>query len=143
MSTASPGIYIVGGTQGAVVENSSGLIAGPPNPDYQARPAAPGEYLVIYGNGMGAGTSSVAPGDVAPLNPLVYSTATVMVDFGDGIKVPSSFAGLAPGFIGLFQVNVQIPSGTKYGMAIPVTLEMQWPGQTVRSNTVTVAIQPR
>jgi uncharacterized protein (TIGR03437 family) len=89
------------------------------------------------------GTASVNPGDAAPLNPLVYSTATVLVDFGDGIKVPASFAGLSPGFIGLFQVNVQIPAGTKLGMAVPITLEMQWPGQTLRSNTVTAAIQPR
>jgi uncharacterized protein (TIGR03437 family) len=143
MSTASPGIYIVGGTQGAVIENASGLIAGPPNSDYPTRAAAPGDFLVVYGNGMGVGTSSVAPGEVATLNPLVYSTATVSVDFGDGIKVPAAFAGLAPGYIGLFQVNVQVPAGTKLGPAVPITIEMKWPDQTLRSNSVTVAIQPR
>jgi uncharacterized protein (TIGR03437 family) len=143
MAAASPGIYIVGGTQGAVIESSSGLIAGAPNSDYPAQPAAPGDFLVIYGNGMGVGTSDVPPGEVAPLSPLVYSTATVTVDFGDGIQVPASFAGLAPGFIGLFQVNVQVPAGAKYGMAVPIAITMQWPDKKLRSNSVTVAIQPR
>ncbi len=142
-TTGNPGLYVLSGTQGVIVESTSGLFAGAANDEHPARPAAPGDFLVIYGNGMGTGTVTVAPGEAAPLNPLVRSTATVLVDFGSGIKVPAAFAGLAPGYIGLFQVNVKVPSGTQFGTAVPITLEMQWPDQTLRSNTVTAAIQAR
>jgi uncharacterized protein (TIGR03437 family) len=46
------------------------------------------------------------------------------------------FAGLAPGFVGLYQVNFQIPNTAPSGDAIPVTLTIG--GFT--SNTATTAI---
>jgi len=48
-----------------------------------------------------------------------------------------TFAGLAPGFIGLYQVNVTIPVGTPPGLSIPLMLKVN--GQ--QSNPVLVALQ--
>lgn len=55
----------------------------------------------------------------------------------NGASVPAAFAGLAPGFVGLFQVNVRIPGNAPSGDA--VTLAIGVGGAT--SNTVTMALQ--
>ncbi len=47
------------------------------------------------------------------------------------------FAGLAPGFVGLYQVNVEIPAGVEPGLEVPLVLFQNG----VPSNTVTVAVQ--
>ena len=43
---------------------------------------------------------------------MTYPTATV-----GGVAAFVGFAGLAPGFIGLYQVNVQVPQGVAAGDA--------------------------
>jgi uncharacterized protein (TIGR03437 family) len=48
-----------------------------------------------------------------------------------------SFSGLALGFVGLYQVNVQVPAGTPSGDSVPVTLNIGG----AASNTVTLAVQ--
>ena len=48
-----------------------------------------------------------------------------------------SFSGLAPGFVGLYQVNVQVPENAPAGDAVPVVLTIGG----ISSNTVTIAVQ--
>jgi uncharacterized protein (TIGR03437 family) len=55
----------------------------------------------------------------------------------NGTELPVLFAGLAPGFIGLYQVNVTIPASTPPGLGIPLALKAG--GQ--QSNSVLVALQ--
>jgi len=55
----------------------------------------------------------------------------------NGIELLASFAGLAPGFIGLYQVNVTVPAGTAPGLGIPLMLKVG--GQ--QSNSVLVSLQ--
>ena len=64
--------------------------------------------------------------------PITYPTATV-----GGVAAFVSFAGLAPGFIGLYQVNVQVPQGVAAGNSVPVVLST---GATL-SNTVTISVR--
>ncbi len=97
MVSSRPGIYLLSGTQGAVVHDPTSKIAGPPTPEYATNAASAGDFILIFGNGMGDATQTLAPGEAAPLDHLVHSAALVLVDFGDGIKVPADFAGLAPG----------------------------------------------
>jgi len=47
------------------------------------------------------------------------------------------FAGLAPGYVGLYQVNVQIPESVTSGPAVPLVLYQNG----VPSNTVTLGIR--
>lgn len=77
-----------------------------------ANPARSGEYLMLYLTGLGAVTPEVAAGAAggwgtaeAPLNTL-SETLTVAVD---GQPAAVAFAGLAPYFVGLYQVNFQVP----------------------------------
>jgi uncharacterized protein (TIGR03437 family) len=55
----------------------------------------------------------------------------------NGTELSPLFAGLAPGFVGLYQVNVTVPAATPPGLGIPLTLKVG--GQT--SNSVLVALQ--
>jgi uncharacterized protein (TIGR03437 family) len=146
MADATPGVYLIRGTQGAVLISGTALVAGPPvsgltGEGYPTRAATPGEYLEIYANGLGATSETPAPGKPAPLDRLIRVAGSVTVVFGDGLRAPVTFAGLTPGSVGLFQVNVQVPSGTSFGDAVPLYLELaREDGTILRSNTVTIAI---
>jgi len=77
-------------------------------------PAKPSEYLMMYLVGLGATNPSVASGMPAPSTTLakVTNAPTVTVD-----KLPAKviFAGLTPGFVGLYQINFQVPAGASSG----------------------------
>jgi len=78
-------------------------------------PAKPSEVLVIYLSGMGPTNPAVKSGDPAPgAEPLARVTLppTVMVDGQNAIV---GFAGLSPGFVGLYQVNFTVPPTAKNG----------------------------
>jgi uncharacterized protein (TIGR03437 family) len=47
------------------------------------------------------------------------------------------YSGLAPGFVGLYQVDVQVPAAAPSGSAVPLELSI---GGAV-SNVVTIAVQ--
>jgi uncharacterized protein (TIGR03437 family) len=78
-------------------------------------PAHAGEYLAIYCTGLGVAGTSVRSGEAAPSVPTPVQPL-VEVDV-DSRVTQVVYAGLAPGFAGLYQVNFQIPtdetSGTK------------------------------
>ncbi len=100
-------------------------------------PAARGSVILIYGTGFGATTPSVASGQPAPGDPpgLARLVATPTVSIG-GQSAQILFAGLAPGFVGLFQINAVVPATVSAGNAqIVVTIG------SATSNTVTVAVQ--
>ncbi|MEO8593050.1 MAG: SUMF1/EgtB/PvdO family nonheme iron enzyme [Candidatus Solibacter sp.] len=74
-----------------------------------ASPAHPGEQLVLFLTGLGAVVPVIpagqAGGDNAkygPLNQVPNGTVTVNVG---GKQIAPLFAGLAPGFVGLYQIN--------------------------------------
>jgi uncharacterized protein (TIGR03437 family) len=77
-------------------------------------PAKPGEFLVAYLAGMGLTDNPVGTGAEAPSSPLaaVNASASVAVD---GKAAPVQFAGLTPGFIGLYQINFQVPADAPTG----------------------------
>ena len=81
-----------------------------------ANPAKPGEYLVMYMAGLGATDPPVPSGNPAPGAPSTLAAVTVepivTVD-----KLPSNvvFAGLAPTFVGLYQIDFQVPPGASSG----------------------------
>ena len=131
IGTADPGIFSLGapqGGQGAIV-NLAGIVVDANSP------AHAGDYLQIYANGLGPVSNTPQTGAEAVASPLSYLIANATVTIG-GLQAPVSFAGLAPGFIGVYQVNVQVPQGIAAGDAVPLILAI---GATV-SNGVTISV---
>lgn len=84
-----------------------------------ANPAAPGEYLVLLLTGLGAvspAKEAGAPGgDNAANGPINYITDPVFLTFG-GQETRAAFAGLMPGFPGVYQINFQVPDTVPAGV---------------------------
>jgi uncharacterized protein (TIGR03437 family) len=93
-------------------------------------PAAPGEILVTYLTGVGSPLAfSIPPGQPAPLSPVdtvaQLNTGTVLDTYNvvvNGTPIGSVgdpnailFLGLAPGFVGVFQINFALPLGLSPG----------------------------
>jgi uncharacterized protein (TIGR03437 family) len=74
-------------------------------------PAVPGEVLHIYLTGGGAVNPPIATGTVTPDSPLSRITTPIQVVVeGYGQPVQLYFFGLAPGTIGVWQMDVAVPS---------------------------------
>jgi uncharacterized protein (TIGR03437 family) len=80
----------------------------------QNHPASAGEALETYGIGLGAVNPAVDAGVPAPTDPLAYAIATPQVKIGNK-DATVTYAGLAPGLVGMDQVNIIVPSGLKSG----------------------------
>jgi uncharacterized protein (TIGR03437 family) len=85
----------------------------------EANPAQPGEYISVFLTGLGTvfpPNADGAPGSSTSLNNTV-DTITANIDSFTGTVTAASvvYAGLAPGYAGLYQVNVQIPTGATAG----------------------------
>ena len=137
IDTLSPGLFSTdqsGKGQGAVLIANTNTLVAPTGsiPGRVSRPAKPGEFVTIFCTGLGAVSPALASGQPGTNNTTV---ATPMVKI-DGVSAAVQFSGIAPGFVGLDQVNVQIPAGTRTSNAIPVVLIIG--GK--QSNTVTIAV---
>ena len=100
-----------------------------------SHPAKAGDVLIIYATGLGMVDHTPADGGVPSVLANTIAVPTVM--FG-GVAGTVEFSGLAPQFVGVNQLNVQVPAGVKSGSAVP--LQIQVNGFT-STNQVVVAIQ--
>ncbi len=87
----------------------------------RAAPAKAGDTLAILCSGLGAVDQPIVDGQLAPASPAANAVAPVTVTFG-GVQAKPAFAGLAPGLVGLYRVDVTMPAGVAAGDAIPVVL---------------------
>jgi uncharacterized protein (TIGR03437 family) len=108
-----PGIF-----SGAVVHSRTTVSA-------LTTPVSAGEFIEIYCTGLGP--TRISGG-------LARTTVTPVVSFG-AIAVTPSYSGLS-GFVGLYQVNVQVPAGLPSG-TVPLVITS---GSTY-SNEVKIAVQ--
>jgi uncharacterized protein (TIGR03437 family) len=92
--------------------------------------------ILIYCTGLGPVTNQPATGSPAPSSPLAETTNQPTVSIG-GVTATVSFSGLAPGYVGLYQVNALVPAGVAAGSAVPMTISIG--GAT--SNTATIVVQ--
>lgn len=99
-------------------------------------PTTPGEALILWCIGLGPTNPAVPDGTPAPSSPLAAITANPQIaGFGMGYVMPS-FAGLAPGEAGVYQLNFTVPPNTPKGTTW-VGLSFAGPS----SNLVVVAVQ--
>jgi uncharacterized protein (TIGR03437 family) len=84
-----------------------------------ASPGKPSEYLVMYLVGLGATDPAVASGAPAPAAPATLASVTVTpIVTVDSQPSNVLFAGLTPGFVGLYQIDFQVPAGAHSGEVV-------------------------
>jgi uncharacterized protein (TIGR03437 family) len=132
LAAYAPAIFstnAAGSGPGAITDASFRLVD-------STNPATAGSTVVlIYCTGLGAVTNQPPTGWPAPSDPLAR-TIEPTVTIG-GVPATVQFSGLAPGYVGLYQVNAQVPAGSATGSAVPVVISIGG----VQSNTVTMAVQ--
>jgi uncharacterized protein (TIGR03437 family) len=133
---AEPAIFTVDQSGGG-----QGHIYGYPSATQQiladaANPAKIGEVIVIYCTGLGPVSPAVTVGSAVPADVLHKIVNPVTLTIG-GVTANVAFAGVTPGFTGLYQINSAIPQGVKPGNAVPVVVTVGG----VAGPTVTLAVQ--
>jgi len=143
MQYATPGIFTLDGSgtgQGAIVTANTGILAMPHGDSQPSRPVKAGDFVAIYATGLGPASPPLPSGQPAPLNAPVLLTpkADVLIN---GLATDVQFAGMAPGYVGVFEVNARIPPKTAPGNAVSVQIVVHLPdGTGALSNVVTIAV---
>ncbi len=145
---SAPGIFTIPPTgQGNAIlvftnpATGAATIAGPAGASlgYPSAPIPRGTTGYFYVTGLGSLTPAVTDGSgVCPASTGLCYAGTPLVFLG-GISVQPLFAGQAPGFPGVYQLNITIPQGAPTGNAVPLVVKSI--DSTVTSNTATIAIQ--
>jgi uncharacterized protein (TIGR03437 family) len=135
VNSAGPGIFTLSsdGTGGGIFQHGVDF-----TPVTKSSPARPRETVLIYATGLGAVLPVVASGAAGPADPPASASASVSVRINGIDAATPDFAGLAPGFAGLYQVNVQIPAQITTAGDVSVVVT----ASGVASNTVTLPIAP-
>ena len=118
----APAAYRIGGKQYAWAVLPDGTPVLPPNSiaGTTTRQAKPGETIVLFGIGFGPVTPAIAPGMFVQTQNAMNTPLQVL--FGTTSVTPS-YAGLAPGFVGLYQFNVTVPSVANNDL-LPLTFSL-------------------
>jgi uncharacterized protein (TIGR03437 family) len=117
LAAASPALFQLD-QQTAVATSANGTVL------TGAAPAHPGDLVILYATGLG----QTKPALVYRQLPTTAAPLARLTDFSiqlDGVPVdPSSiaYAGVAPGFAGLYQINVTLPAGTGTNPEIRIAL---------------------
>jgi uncharacterized protein (TIGR03437 family) len=80
-----------------------------------AHPAARGQTIVIYANGLGPVDNRPASGEPSQSQPLSGTRVTPVVTIG-GKTAQVQFSGLTPTYVGLYQLNVVVPPDSPPGI---------------------------
>jgi uncharacterized protein (TIGR03437 family) len=142
----APAVFTASSTgQGqAAVLNSDFSPNGDPGINPQLKRARRDDFIVIFGSGSGKGLvdfntgQPIIPrdGDAATASPTIATAAAPMVTIG-GKEGTILFSGLAPGYVGLWQLNVKVPIDAPVGAA--VELIVRYGGKN--SSRVTIAVE--
>jgi len=131
LADANPALFTLNyGTGNVVAVNQDGSINSDKNP------APRGSIVVLYATGYGQTSPAGITGEPvgAPLpQPVLPASLTV-----GGVPATILFGGDAPGFVGLMQINAQIPTGFVPAGDLPVLLSI---GNYQSPQGVTIAVK--
>lgn len=129
IDAASPAIFSAGslGLPAVVHAENSTFVN-------SASPAVQGDFISIFCTGLGF-VAGVASGEPSPARETAIRPDVRIA----GTSAAVTYAGLAPGFVGLYQINAQVPSDAPPGTAQPLAISS---GKSV-SNMVPIAIVAR
>jgi len=111
ISPAQPGIFRTATDAAVLDENNQPVTA--------QNPARIGNVIQIFSSGLGFTDPPVSSGAGSPPSSDVEIPVTVTIG---GLDAPVQYQGLAPGFVGLYQVKVVVPQGVTPGAAVPLVI---------------------
>jgi uncharacterized protein (TIGR03437 family) len=80
----------------------------------------PGDYLTLYGVGFGGVSPNILAGQIVQQQNSLQ--AGFNISFA-GVPATILYAGLAPGYVGLYQINIQVPN-VAASDSVPVTFSL-------------------
>ncbi len=83
--------------------------------------AKAGDNLTLYGVGFGPTTPNINAGLIVQGTSQTTSPVTVTIG---GVNANVTYQGLNPGYVGLYQFNIVVPSGVAAGDAVPVEFRL-------------------
>ncbi|HEY1339553.1 MAG TPA: hypothetical protein VGF59_18695 [Bryobacteraceae bacterium] len=86
-----------------------------------SNPIHPKDVITIYATGLGWTSPPVDTGLPAPSDPLPAAVIAPEVTLG-GAALDVQYAGLAPGYVGVYQINASVPFNVPQGMDIPLQI---------------------
>ena len=113
VAPSQPAIFVLG-SQAAVVDARFNLIG-------SQNPAKPGDTVVVFAAGLGGTNPPVEAGSVSPASPLAEVANPITATVG-GKASHIYYAGLAPGLVGLYQINLTIPADVVASPQTPLVI---------------------
>ena len=101
-----------------------------------ASPAHTGDYILVYCTGLGLVNPSSVAGTATSSDVLHPAASSIGLQIG-GKDATVAFAGLVPGFTGLYQINAIVPQGVTPGDAVSVIVT----GAGIAGGTVTMGVR--
>jgi uncharacterized protein (TIGR03437 family) len=105
LATYSPGFFANSGIAAAIDSDNHVVTS--------SNPATPGSTVELFMNGLGPLQNPPADGTAVATTDSTTSTPTITIG---GQTATVSYSGLAPNFVGLYQVNAVVPSGLGSGL---------------------------
>jgi uncharacterized protein (TIGR03437 family) len=128
VSTAAPGLFYFPDSGAGIVQNQDFSLNDPSNP------ATRGSTIIAYLTGSGPVSPAQTDGVSASGSVLTTMTSARSAKIGSA-DAQVSFAGLAPGFIGLVQMNIVVPTTLAPG-TYPLSITVG--GDTANSATIAI-----
>jgi uncharacterized protein (TIGR03437 family) len=133
----APAALNIGGNQyvAALFPDNTTYVA-PPNvtPDLPTRRAKPGDIVTMYGIGFGPVTPNIPAGQIPGVSTSLATNLTIL--FGNTVA-STTYAGLAPSIVGLYQLNVVVPNVPSSDL-VPLSMLL---GGNASSQTLFIAVQ--
>ena len=129
VAAQQPGIFTLNGEDAIVVRASDNSLV------TAQRPLRPGDSVYFYATGLGPVDGNPGTGNGGPRSPLARVRAPVSVTI-DGAACEVLFAGLAPDFVGVYQVNILVAASVRSGAR-----EMSISAGDVRGKATRIAIE--
>ncbi len=112
-----------------VIRQATNLLVTSSNPVHM------GDNLTLYTTGLGTVSPVVGNGLPGPFSPLAQAVTQPTVTLG-GSNMNVGYAGLAPGEVGVYQINVTVPTDAPQGLSVPLTISQGAGSQTINVRVV-------
>jgi uncharacterized protein (TIGR03437 family) len=136
MRAAAPALFTKQGSQEALFQLADADSTQASAPSTARR----GETIRFYPASLGAVDAPITVGEVTPTDRKINLQNSLQVVI-NGVDVEPTFAGLAPGSVGLYQVDVQIPATAPVNPEVALSLKIRLAdGTEILSNPAKIAI---